>query len=41
MMASRVTPATEEEGVEVEGVEEEGGIAETAGSVVSTCGHFG
>ena len=41
MISLRVTPVTEEEVVEVEGVEEEGGIAETAGSVVSTCGHFG
>ena len=41
MMASRVTPATKEEGVKVEGVEEEGGTAEAAGSVVSTRGRFG
>ena len=41
MMASRVTPATEEEGAEVEGAEEEGGKAEATGSVVSTRGHFG
>ena len=41
MMASRVTPATEEEGAEVERAEEEGRIAEATGSVVSTCGHFG
>ena len=41
MMASRVTPAAEEEGAEVEGVEEEGGIAKAVGSVVSTRGHFG
>ena len=40
-MASRVTPATEEEGAEVEGAEEEGGIVEATGSVVSTRGHFG
>ena len=40
-MASRVTPVEEEEGAEVEGVEEEGGIAKAVGSVVSTRGHFG
>ena len=41
MMASRVTLAAEEEGVEVEGVEEEGGTAEAVGSSVSTHGCFG
>jgi len=41
-MASRVTPpAAEEEGVEVEEAEEEGGTVEVAGSVVSTRDHFG
>ena len=35
MMASRVTPLTEEEGVEVDGVEEVGGV------VVSVRGHLG
>ena len=34
-MASRVTPPTEEEGAEVDGVEEAGGVA------VSICGRFG
>jgi len=41
MISLRVTPITEEEGVEVEGVEEEGGIAEVVGSSVSTRGRFG
>ena len=41
MMASRVTPTTEEEGVEVEGVEEEGGTTKAAGLVIFTRGHFG
>ena len=41
MMASRVTPATEEEGVKVEGPQEEGGIAKAVGSSISTCGRFG
>lgn len=40
MMASKVTPTAEEEGAKVEGVEEEGGMVEAAGSSVSTCGHF-
>ena len=40
MMASRVTPAVEEEGVKVEGAKEKGGTAKAAGSVVSTRGHF-
>ena len=40
MMASRVTPAAEEEGAEVEGAEEEGGITEVVGSSVSIHGCF-
>jgi len=40
MMASRITPATKEEGAEVEGAKEDG-TAKAAGSVVSTCGRFG
>ena len=39
-MASRVTPAAKEEGVDVKEAEEEGGIAEVVGSVVSTRGCF-
>ena len=35
MTASRVTPSTEEEGADVDGVEEAGGVA------ISVCGHFG
>ena len=35
MISSRVTPLTEEEGVDVDGVEEVRGV------VVSVCGHFG
>ena len=35
MMALRVTSPTEEEGAEVDGVEEAGGVA------VSICGRFG
>ena len=41
MIVSRVTPAIEEERVEVEGAEEEGGTAKATGSSVSTHGHFG
>ena len=41
MMASRVTPVAKEEETEVEGAEEEGGIVEAIGSVVSTRGRFG
>ena len=41
MISLRVTPVTEEEVVEVEGVEEEGGTAEVVGSSVSTRGRFG
>ena len=40
-MALRVTPAAKKEGAEVEGAEEEGGIAEVAGSFVSTHSRFG
>ena len=40
-MASRVTLDAEEEGAEVEGVKEEGGIAEVARSIVSIHGCFG
>ena len=40
-MAFRVTLAAKEEGAEVEGVKEEGGTVEAAGSSVSTHGHFG
>ena len=39
-MASRVTPAAEEEEAEVEGAEEEGGTVEAVGSSVSTLGRF-
>ena len=39
-MASRVTPAAEEEGVEVEGAQEEGGTTDVVGSIVSTRGRF-
>ena len=39
-MASRVTPAAEEEGAEVEGAQEEGGTTDVVGSIVSTHGHF-
>ena len=39
MMASKVTPATEKEGEEVEDVEEEGAIGAT-GSSISTRGSF-
>ena len=35
MIASRVTPPAEEEGADVDGVKEAGGV------VVSVCGHFG
>ena len=41
MMASRVTLVAKEEGVKVEGAEEEGGTAEAVGSSVSTRGRFG
>ena len=41
MITSRVMPAAEEEGVEVERAKEEGGTVEAAGSFVSTCGCFG
>ena len=41
MMASRVTPVVEEEGAKVEKAKEKGGIAEAAGSSVSTHGRFG
>ena len=34
MIASRVTPLVEEEGVDVDGAEDAGGVA------VSVCGHF-
>ena len=41
MMASRVTPPViEEEGVEVEGADKEGGTTKVVGSVFSTYGHF-
>ena len=40
MMASRVTPAVEEEGAEVEGAEKVGGTAEATGSFISTHGRF-
>ena len=40
MVASRVTPTAKEEGAEVEGAEEEGRIAEAAGSLIFICGRF-
>jgi len=40
LLASRVTSAVEK-GVKVEGAGKEGGIAEAAGSFVSTRSHFG
>ena len=39
-MASKVTPATEEEGLKVEGAKKEGGIVEAIRSFVFTHGRF-